>query len=300
MACYHPQTVYRSLEGRNKVTGGWPIVFDKTKGYQDLKLEIPCGKCIGCRLEKSRQWAIRCVHEAKMHEENAFLTLTYNDENVPDSLNKDDIQKFIKRLRKFIKKEKGVRIKYLQCGEYGENFERPHHHVCLFGYDFEDKQLFTYNNGIKVYMSDMLEKIWKKGFCTIGELNFESAAYVARYATKKITGEKAEKYYKGRKPEFITMSKKPPIGKEFIDKYGVNIYDNDRVIVNNKVVQPPRAYDKMFEKYHATSMDDIKSKRRIRQRKAKKDNYQERLDVKEEIKNIKFRKIERSYENGKF
>lgn len=132
MTCYHPIQGYRSKMGRNKATGLWPVVFNLNDGYGDLPVQIPCGRCIGCRLEHSRQWAIRCVHEASLHEENTFLTLTYNNEYVDPnfSLNKTDITNFLKRLRK----NTGRKIRYFQCGEYGEQFHRPHHHVLLFGY----------------------------------------------------------------------------------------------------------------------------------------------------------------------
>ena len=151
---------------------------------------VPCGQCIGCRLERSRQWAIRCVHEASLHTDNCFITLTYSPDCLPSdgSLNHDDFQKFFKRLRKHIAPKK---IRYYMCGEYGEDLQqpsklgRPHFHACLFGLDFDDKQLYIVRDDVKLYTSATLEKIWGKGFVTIGDVTFESAAYVARYIAKK-------------------------------------------------------------------------------------------------------------------
>jgi len=98
MACFHPLQAYQLDTGE--------IQFhDSGRGHP---LELPCGQCIGCRLERSRQWAIRCVHEASMHENNCFITLTYAPEYLPPDggLIKSDFQKFIKRLRKSIFKKK--------------------------------------------------------------------------------------------------------------------------------------------------------------------------------------------------
>ena len=161
MPCYHPITAYRSITGRDKSTGKWQIVFTKRDGYTDLEVKIPCGKCVGCRLERSRQWAIRCVHEAKMHENNCFITLTYNDKNVDKngSLNKRDFVLFMKKLRK--KYSEGIR--FFHCGEYGEEFSRPHHHACIFNFDFPDKKLYTIRQNTKLYRSDNLEKLWPNG-----------------------------------------------------------------------------------------------------------------------------------------
>lgn len=206
MPCYHPQIAYRSKEGRN-ANGSWPIVFNVKDGYIDLEVKIPCGKCIGCRLEHSRKWAIRCVHEAQMHTKNCFLTLTYNDENLPEdgSLNKRDIVLFLKKLRD----KYGPNIRFFQAGEYGEvcktcglhrtkcNCEkyiptigRPHHHVLLFNHSFDDMVIHSRKKGIPLYTSESLQKLWKKGFSTIGEVTFESAAYTARYCLKKFIGDK--------------------------------------------------------------------------------------------------------------
>ena len=187
MACYSP------LEGYRRIGGGWTPRKQDSAG---TRLNVPCGQCIGCRLEYSRQWAIRCMHEAQLHESNAFITLTYADEHLPQdrSLDKREFQLFIKRLRKSIQPQ---RLRYFHCGEYGAKLGRPHYHACLFGFDFPDKELQRYSKtGEKLYRSDLLDSAWQnKGWALIGEVTFQSAAYVARYITKKITGEAAHDHY---------------------------------------------------------------------------------------------------------
>ena len=136
MPCYTPETGYRSRMGRNPETGKWPIVFNVADGYHDMPVQVPCGKCIGCRLDYSRKWAIRCVLEAQMHKENCFLTLTYDDEHLPkgEKLEKEEMQKFWKRLRKAT----GTKIRYYMAGEYGTEGGRPHYHACVFGWKPRD------------------------------------------------------------------------------------------------------------------------------------------------------------------
>jgi hypothetical protein len=297
MACYHPQTVYRSKQGRNKETGNWPIVFNKSEGYEDLKLEIPCGRCIGCRLERSRVWAIRCVHEASLHEKNCFITLTYNNENCTKSLIKEHFQLFMKRLRK----KYGEGIRFFHCGEYGTKNNRPHHHACIFNHDFEDKKLWNVKGGNKLYTSESLDKLWKMGYCIIGEVDFQSAAYVARYVTKKIYGEAAKEAYKDKKPEYITMSRKPGIGKEFYDKFKKDMFSQGFMIVdkNGKKIRltTPRYYDKLYNIDEPEKFGKIKTERIKKAKKHKVD--QERLEGMEKFKQKQFKKLKRSFEDEK-
>lgn len=185
MPCFSPIQGFRA-HSVNPDTGKRSIVFNCKEGFRELSVELPCGNCIGCRLEKSRQWAMRIMHEAQLHEHNSFLTLTYSDQYLPknNSLKKDDVQKFLKRLRRRLDKP----IRYYQCGEYGEKFHRPHYHMCLFGHDFyDDREHFKTSTGDKLYVSELLSEVWGMGHCLIGDLTFESAAYVARYVTKKLT-----------------------------------------------------------------------------------------------------------------
>ena len=306
MACYHMMTGYRSKSGRDKTTGKWPVVFSVKDGYKDLKVEIPCGKCIGCKLEKSRQWAIRCVHESKLYKQNCFLTLTYNEESIKQleiidetieknnikkqySLNKRHFTLFVKRLRK----KYGNNIRYIQCGEYGEKFSRPHHHACIFNFDFPDKELWKIKSNSKLYTSESLNKLWRYGYCVIGEVTFDSAAYISRYVTKKITGSIANEHYDGREPEYITMSRRPGIGKKYLDKFAADIYNYDKVILDSgREMRPAKYYDAQYELDHPEQMRKIKIERKNKRVLIDQD----RLQTIEKSKTLKLKQLSRIYE----
>ncbi|HGJ5877695.1 MAG TPA: hypothetical protein ACHBZ9_01075 [Arsenophonus nasoniae] len=299
MSCYKPITGYRSKAGRNE-NGAWPIVFSSDKGYLDMPVEVPCGQCIGCRLERSRQWAVRCMHEASLHEDNCFITLTYDEEHLDDhaSLNKRDFQLFMKRLRKRF----GEGIRYFHCGEYGELLQRPHYHACLFNFDFPDKTLWTVRNGVRLYRSEALEELWPFGYSSIGSVTFDSAAYVARYITKKITGDNADEYYQGREPEYITMSRKPGIGAKWLEKYTEDVYPLDKVVLQTskgaKLAKPPRYYDKIYDLSNPSEFERIRAKRVRKASVHSEDNTYERLAVREKVHQLRSKQLIRSYEQN--
>lgn len=321
MPCYHPLVAVKV--GINVSTGKAVLKFLKGKKYDTLKhtdehiIPIPCNQCIGCRLERSRQWAIRCVFEASMHSRNCFITLTFNNDyvNKDQTLDTKDFQLFMKRLRKkyvpknpYHKKhetelykkfqiENGIR--FFHCGEYGEKLQRPHHHACLFNFDFEDKKLWSTRDGIRLYRSEALEKLWPYGYCTIGEVTFESAAYVARYVTKKITGGKENDHYNGKKPEYNTMSRRPGIAKTWFDKYkNTDVYNRDLIVVREGIeCKPPKYFDKKFDEIDPIKYNSIKEKR-IEQAKQNPDNGLERLKVRETVKLSKIKNLRREYETS--
>ena len=185
------------------------------------------------------------MHEASLYDENSFLTLTYSDENIPSggSLNVSDFQNFMKRLRKSVYPKK---VRFFQCGEYGDITKRPHHHCLLFNHGFHDKELWSKREGIRIFVSDELSRLWPHGFSTFGDVTFESASYVARYSLKKVTGKYAETHYGSRKPEFVTMSRRPGIAKAWFDKYKTDVYPRDRVVVRGFPSRPPRFYDNLL------------------------------------------------------
>lgn len=299
-------------------------MFQKSEGYSDKAMQVPCGQCIGCRLERSRQWAVRCMHEQQMHEESCFLTLTYDTNNLPTrkgiaTLYKKDLTDFMKRLRT----NTGMKIRYFQCGEYGEDMERPHHHVCLFGYDFPDKELFSYSKkGSPQYESVELSELWKMGYCLIGELNFESAAYVARYCTKVMNGKEAAAHYQGRTPEYATMSRNPGIGTKWYEKYKNDLYGggNDHCVIRGDIVcKPPKYYDYLKEQEEDDKYNKIgdvvlgkalKDVDFIKSRRADQINQEEHTDyrlackhhnAKQRFKKIDQRDLENfKYENASF
>lgn len=296
MPCFHPLDGYRSREGG--------IVFTRPHAFTDLPIKIPCGQCIGCRLEKSRQWAMRCMHEASLYEDNCFITLTYNDDNLPRNMSLDvsHFQKFMKRLRK----RYGNGIRYYHCGEYGEKFARPHYHACLFNHDFKDKIRWKEVNGNPLWISDELTQLWPFGFSSLGQVSFHSAAYVARYVMKKVTGERAASHYEwvDQKtgeihtvmPEYTTMSRRPGVGKGWYEKWRDQVYPRDEVVVNGRTVQPPKFYDRMFEVEYPSDFRSVRSRRKWSAKKFADNNTRERLRVREVVTKAKLSRLERSVE----
>lgn len=286
MACDAPLRAYRHSDGS--------VTF--TPAGADSKIDLPCGQCTGCRLERSRQWAVRCMHEAQMHLQNCFITLTYNDANFPTwgNLNHDHFQDFIRKLRKHLAPKT---LRYYMCGEYTEDESRPHYHACLFGHAFyEDRTFWKSENGNKLYRSPTLEKIWDKGFSLIGELTFESAAYVARYVMKKITGEKAYEHYGHesdhttgeirfiKEPEYNKMSLKPGIGATWYEHYKHDIYPHGKVIVNGKKQQPPRYYNKKWIKQNPDYEQTKLERAQTNWAQKIEDNIPSRLEVKKHVR----------------
>lgn len=256
MPCYFPLQAYR---GRQENSQKIAITFKRSNSWRGQELKLPCGQCIGCKLERSRQWGVRCLHEASLYEENSFITLTYDDQNLPKdlSLHMEDFQKFMKRLRKSV----DHKIRFFHCGEYGETTLRPHYHALLFGHDFSDKKYFSKKGEYSIYTSESLSSLWGKGHCVTGEVSFSSAAYVARYALKKITGPNADEHYAGRKPEYVTMSRRPGIGKAWYDKYKTDIFPRDYVVVRGNRSRVPRFYDNQLQLEDPSTMALLKIER---------------------------------------
>lgn len=298
MPCYRPLKGWRSRS--TNPSGKRSIVFNLAEGFADLPVDLPCGQCIGCRLERSRMWALRCIHENKSHEESSFLTLTYSPENLPSdgSLVKKHMQDFFKRLRRKLEPKK---IRYFYCGEYGEKLSRPHYHVLLFGHDFNDKEIIKGGEN-PLYTSEVLASLWGLGFVTIGEVTFDSAAYVARYITKKVTGDDAEAHYDGRLPEYIDMSRRPAIGKEFALKYKSQILEHGHVVHDGLKLRPPRYYEKIYQELgddEKIQLAKIKKKREdIARQQQEADPRYDAIIQKGEVAKLKFKQIKRSYEDG--
>lgn len=301
MACYHP------LDAWHHPTEKKPILTYNPKLCHSITpdFKLPCGRCVGCRLDRSRKWAVRCMHEAKMHRDNCFITLTYDDAKLPSrpdgvapanvSLYYEDFQLFMKRLRK---RFSGINIRFYMAGEYGDNFGRPHFHACLFGLDFPDRDFLTRTpSGAAIYRSKILESLWIFGFSSVGDFDFKSAAYVARYCMKKITGDAADTHYETidsetgeifwREPEFNRMSLKPGIGGNWFAKYKTDVFPHDHVIVNSKPCGVPRYYDKLFERLDSDNLvtleTKIKPSRLAKARLSLDDNTPDRLLVKEQV-----------------
>lgn len=290
MPCYHPLPGwYARKRNANEKRS---VKFNLDEGSARLPTSVPCGRCIGCRLEYSRQWAVRCMHETRLHEDSYFATLTY--ERDPGTLIPSHFQEFMKRLRWHY----GAGIRFFQCGEYGEAFSRPHHHALLWGLRFEDARPYVYQDSSRGLVSEKLEEVWSHGRCLLGQVTFESAAYVARYSLKKVVGAGAEEHYKGRHPEFLTMSRRPGIGAGYVEAHGAEVYRDDSVIVRGVECKPPRYYDNASEKVRPEVMARIRARRRMAARRAV-DNSGSRLLVREAVKEAGIRLLtNREFENG--
>jgi len=279
MPCYSPLKGYK-----DRHNGG--LVFKRPASGAPEKLEVACGQCLGCRLDRTLMWAMRITHEASLHVDlygNSFITLTYRDKSectkeqlkkgqfVPDdySLNRQHFQKFIKRLRKHYPQK----IRYFHCGEYGDETLRPHYHAALFNISFPDQCLYSDDEGICTYYSPTLQKLWPYGFSTIGELNFDTASYIAGYILKKINGKQAEETYLRSdeygvcfwvRPPYVTMSLKPGIGKDFYDKYKSDFFPSDESPVPGKGIinKVPRYYETILKKENPDELEMVKQMRK--------------------------------------
>lgn len=294
MSCFYPIRAYR---GRGKTRlGKSKIVFKMSDGFKGSAFDLPCGQCIDCRLERSRQWAVRCVYESKLYDDNCFITLTFDEQHLPSdgSIDVRVFQLFMKRLRKRF----GSDIRFFHCGEYGTKFSRPHYHACLFNFNFPDLVFDkTTGSGFNLYTSKSLSELWPFGFSWVGDFTFETAAYVARYILKKVTGKLADDYYQGRKPEYITMSRRPGIGKGWYDKFKNDVYPSDEVIIRGKSMKPPKFFDSLFELENPSVMERIKFDRVPKGEAARLDNDSFRRPVKEFVKKSRLKLLKRNLED---
>lgn len=288
MACYYPISAWQRADGQ--------VVFQES-GDIRRSLFLPCGQCVGCRLERSRQWAIRCLDESRLHDANSFLTLTYSPEHLPPgaSLHYPHFQKFLKRVRARFPR---ARVRYYMCGEYGDQTNRPHYHACFFGFQFPDLvRMYRSTGGEPVYQSKLCEELWGLGGTVVGALTFESAAYVARYVMKKITGQQARDHYQvidestgeisWRVPEFNHMSLKPGIGANWISRFRGDVYPEGSHVVRGRKCRPPRYYDKLFAKWDPDGYEALQfGRERVAMAQAA-NNTDARLRVREKVARAK-------------
>lgn len=284
MACYHPAKAVRLQNGNVK--------FVSQATVDGSLMTLPCGQCIGCRLERSRQWAIRCLDEAQMYKDNSFLTLTMSQDSVKKfgrSLDVSLFQKFMKRVRKEVAP---LRIRFFHCGEYTQAFN-PHYHALMFGLGFSDRKYWCKSkSGENVYVSEMLGRLWPHGYSYIGDVTFKSAAYVARYALKKIgdwkdlerlvmkdTGEVLN-------PEYVTMSRGGRgglggIGRPWYEKFKDDVYPIGNRVVRGHDMRPPRFYDALYAVEDPLGFEDLQFRRENSFDKL--DNVEYRLVAKEKV-----------------
>lgn len=301
MSCYHPLKAFpigTTPAGKQALkivgyetdhvefcNGKWqashtPMASARASKVQREFIEIPCGQCIGCRLEYSRQWANRCLLELQYHDSAYFVTLTYDNDHVPFScygspdsgeafdaltLRKRDFQLFMKRLRKAFPDDK---IRFYAAGEYGEDTFRPHYHAIIYGLHLRDLVLDrpSLDGKHNYYASKELTDIWKNGAVVVANVSWETCAYTARYVTKKLNGKAADFYdLHNIEREFSLMSRKPGIGAQYFEDHPdcMNYeYINVRTDEGGKKFRPPKYYDRLFDIENPGELEKIKKIRK--------------------------------------
>lgn len=310
--CFHPVRGYQPL-------AGGPVFFGPELPNSRL-VEVACGQCLGCRMRLSSEWTARCCHEAQMHEQNCFVTLTYDDSNLPPtgSLVHRDFQLFLKRLRK-----RFGPVRYYMCGEYGDTYRRPHYHACLFGWEPSDRVLFTVRDDVRVYTSEQLSSCWILGHSTVGDFVPETAAYVSRYVLKKITGRAASAHYAtdvvdvtsgelaSLQPEYNRSSLRPGIGAHWVARYGDHALYVDSVRAGGHRYPLPRYYEKVLSRAVSESPDsrelelelrqlaleDVKYRRIVRADARSVDSSPDRLATREAVLAARVSRLRRSFDS---
>ncbi len=241
----------------------------KTLEHGRLTQTIPCGHCYACKLNKSAEWATRCMLETLKSEHNYWITLTYDEDHVPIAeetkwkienqdgtfqeityknegdeiwctgcLIPEDATNFLKRLREYLRSHydhTGVKVYY--CGEYGSLNARPHFHMLLFNcpIPMEESYDFHIDENFKEHWKNrIIEELWQhNGMVDITEIEWSNAAYTARYTMKKVFNERTDQEYyaSGKIPEFVRMSRRPGIGMDYYEQNKFKIYENDELIM---------------------------------------------------------------------
>lgn len=298
MSCYHPIKCWQLLDypskGETKIYFGSPYSLPNEK---KVGIALPCGKCVGCREDRAKMWAVRCAHESRMHDDNCFITLTYRDEDLPvgGSLDKSHFVLFMKRFRKKISP---LQIRFFHCAEYGENYGRPHHHAIIFGYQFPDRVLLSEKKGVRLYTSQILSSLWRYGYSSVGDVTYDSCRYVAKYVVKKLTLDEFLDTPGDLVKEYITMSRNPGIGSKWYEKYKGDIFPCDNVVVEGKMSKVPRFYNSKLELEDAALYNKLRNARIERAKLDSDANSRARLKAAEDCKRAKLKLSKRGYESG--
>lgn len=295
MSCNRPLLAFQAFEKNGR--GKRPINF--SPGSDTHPVSLPCGQCIGCRLDRARSWAIRLHLEATQHDDACFVTLTYDEEHIPDgdSLIPQHLSDFMRKLRKSISP---TRVRFYGVGEYGGQFDRPHYHIVLYGYNFPDRRSYIDRGDYTIDNSLLLSTIWKKGHATVQNFALECAAYVSKYAVKKITGSDAARHYEIvdnetgeiyiREPEFARMSRRPGIGSDWLKKYYSDLYPKGYVTDGKGVkIPPPEYFNKLYEKWFPEEMEQLRDSRKQEVFERYNDANIERMEAREKIQKAKLK-----------
>lgn len=293
--------------------------------FGDTLAELPCGRCMDCRVDLARSWSARCTHEASLHRRpdgssrGAFITLTFSEEGTerraretgtnPHSLDIRDWQLFAKRLRSQmardekrirIPKEQRTKLRFFAVGEYGDQNLRPHYHALLFNWDFgQDRFEYSRDDGSQAWLSPTLARLWPYGFHDITLITPQTIAYVCRYTTKKLWGPKEEQWLQRTDVrtgevvkvarEFATMSRRPGIGERWLRQYKGDVFPDDFVLLNGKKAKTPKYYLTKLAELDPTMHENIKQQREERQKKNDDKNTPERRKSREKITKSKLK-----------
>jgi hypothetical protein len=248
VSCLYPIAGFRGKVNEN---GKRPVVFRRSESYEvypgeDIDVQVPCGKCEGCKADKAMSWAIRCYTESTLYNKNCFVTFTYDEEHCPDELVKSHLQKVVRKIR-----DNGKEIRYYACGEYGSNTKRPHYHAVIFGQDFRDGREFDIDN--EYYSAPFLTEMWGKGNVVVGDFTMATACYTAGYVAKKIGSDDGS---------FQIMSRKPGIGFPWLLKNYKDVIKTKSIIVEGKELPVPPQYIQWAENNMDNALLSVKEYRK--------------------------------------
>jgi len=290
VSCFHPLQAFR--------TPGGDVCIGAVVPGDCWKLELPCGRCIGCKQDRARAWMLRIQHEAQLYDSNVFVTLTYSDSTLPASrsLEYPHFQGFMKRLRYHLEGVSALPdgskpIRFFVAGEYGDANLRPHWHAILFNCRFPDTRQMLHGK----LVSAQLEELWGLGFADLGAFTPARAAYVAGYTRKKVHGSRAADHYEdvvnvrtgelsSRRPEFAQMSRAPGIGALWFQRFAGDLFPRDRAVADGKEWKVPRFY---LERWKRTAdpalVEEILHARYLKAQESREENTPERRAVREEL-----------------
>lgn len=292
--CTSPQTFYIADPAKN---GGVRGLTKSPKralfsAREASTVVVPCGLCIECRLAHAREWSLRCMHEYQTSSGGCFVTLTYDDEHLPsdNGLHHRDFQLFMHRLRNEFDD-----VRFFMCGEYGDDFGRPHYHAILYNVVFDDLVFLRKEGKVELFKSAKLSSIWQNGFVSVGAVSRHSAGYVARYSLKKIKGPTSGAAYQwldvatgeifDRAPPYSKASNRPGIGAFWFERFWRDVFPCDEIVFEGKRYPVPRYYQKLYERMNARGAEVIKREHRAhaKEMRVHPDNQPRRLYARQEF-----------------
>lgn len=294
--------------------------------YDWERVDLKCRNCIGCRGDRARDVSLRASHEAMMVSASCFLTLTYDRGHLPiitstlsaegqrqalerpatvmpygGSLRRRDVELFMKRLRDYLHRHYGVRVRGYLVGEYGERSSRPHYHALLWGFDFGHDRVPAGKSqgGHPMWSSKLLDELWTHGFCRINEMGQEVAQYAAKYALKSL-GAKHElrRLVDGRivevEPPFDSLPHGKALGLPWLERFWTDVFPRGVVVLRGGVQLPaPLAYMKACKERDPATFERIADERRREAAKRLADAMPARLAAREGVAHARARQSKR-------